>query len=292
MADFDGDGDLDFAQGLAGAFAHPLLLIRDNQWPAPFTVSAASMPTVVAESVGSLRANDVDQDGDLDLYVGMGSQSGGSVARLVLNTPGAFVMNSLPVGSAWTTDVECADFDRDGDDDVLLVNAGGQHRLLSNDGGGSFTDVSAQTPTSSYLGSVTRAEVGDFDGDDDSDVVFSGFGAIDVWFGMRRQLAWSNVPAIGKPLDMELHGAPGSPWVLGVSTAQASIPLPGLGTLLIDPSTLAVLGQGVQNASGEAHKVFAVPSDPTLVGVEIYAQAVLGTPLRLSNLERVKFTDL
>jgi hypothetical protein len=292
LVDLDGDGDPDFVQALGSYAAHPLLAIRTNNWPAVFTPSAAAIPSASSGFAASLGASDVDQDGDLDLLVGMGSQSGPTPPRLLLNTPAAFVEASLPVGAVWTTDVEFADFDGDGDDDVLLVNQAGAHRLLSNTGGGAFVDVSALTPTNGYMTGKIRAEVGDFDGDDDLDVVFAGYGVIDTWFGLRRQLAWSNVPAIGKPLDFELHGAPGSPFVFGVSAATVSIPLPGLGTLLLDPSSLLVLGQGVQNSSGEAHRTVAVPLDATLVGIELYAQAVLGAPLALGNLERVKFTDL
>lgn len=292
LADLDSDGDPDFVQGLGANAPHPSVSIRTNNWPAAFTPSAVSVPSAGAEFAASIAAADVDQDGDLDLLVGTGSQSGPALPRLMLNTPGAFVDASLPVGAVWTTDIAFADFDADGDDDALLVNQAGAHKLLANTGGGSFSDVSALTPTGGFMTGTIRAEVGDFDGDDDLDVVFAGYGAIDTWFGLRRQLAWSNVPAIGKPLDFELHGAPGSPWVLAASAAQASIPLPGFGTLLLHPSTLAVIGQGVQDGGGEAHRTFAVPADTALVGIEIYAQALLGAPLALGNLERVKFTDL
>lgn len=292
LADLDSDGDPDFVQGLGAYAPHPCVLLRTNNWPAAFTPSAVAVPSAGSEFAASIAAADVDQDGDLDLLVGTGSQSGPALPRLMLNTPGAFVDASLPVGAAWTTDIEFADFDADGDDDVLLVNQAGAHKLLASTGGGSFSDVSALTPTGGYMAGTIRAEVGDFDGDDDLDAVFAGYGVIDTWFGLRRQLAWSNVPAIGKPLDFELHGAPGSPWWLALSTAQASIPLPGFGTLLLHPSTLLLIGQGLQDASGEAHRTFALPADPTLVGIEVYAQALLGAPLALGNLERVQFTDL
>jgi VCBS repeat protein len=291
MADLDDDGDPDLLQGLNGSHEHPALQVRKNHWPAPFTLWRLRIPPTTAFA-SALAVSDVDRDGDLDVLLGTGSPSGPSSPQLLLNTPGALVAAPTPALSAWTTDLEPADFDEDGDDDVLLVNRGASHRLWANDGAGGFSDESTLLPQDAWMYGTPRAEVADFDGDADLDVLLAGTGTIDVWFGLRRQLAWSHVPAIGKPLDFELHGAPGSPWVLGASVGRASIPVPGLGTLLLDPSTAVVLGQGVQDAIGEAHHTLALPASASLVGREFFAQAALGAPLVLGNLERVRITDL
>jgi hypothetical protein len=293
MADIDGDGDADLLQPLNGFSAHPLLSARLNHWPQPFAPTAQSIPAVSSQAA-AIAVSDVDADGDLDVWVGMGDSSGPAQPRLLLNTPTALVDASanLPSQPLSTSEVVAADLDDDGDEDALLVNGGGLTRLYSNTGSGSFVDASAALPSGNAIHTAVRARLGDLDGDGDLDLVSAGYGEVDVWFHMKRQLAWSNVPAIGRPLDFELHGAPGSPWVLAGSAQAAQIPLGAFGTLLLDPTTLVVLGQGLQDANGEAHKTFQVPHDPSLVGAELRAQALLGVPLQLGNLERVLFTNL
>ena len=89
---------------------------------------------------GGVAANDVDQDGDIDLYFA-GSLGG----KLYRNTgKGKFVDAhrdaNLPEKGE-TRGGYFADYDNDGDNDLFLTFCGLPHVLLNNNGSGVFTDV-------------------------------------------------------------------------------------------------------------------------------------------------------
>ncbi len=134
---------------------------------------------------------DADGDGDLDLYVGSGSNEWADGAseyrdRLYMNTGnGRFQAsqdNALPVVNTSTSCIESADFDGDGDLDLFVGGrlnpgrypmAGKSTLLLNNDG--QFTDnTSALAPGLSDIGMVTDAKWIDIDGDNDLDLIVIG----------------------------------------------------------------------------------------------------------------------
>jgi hypothetical protein len=89
---------------------------------------------------GGVAANDYDQDGDIDLYF-----AGDSCGRLYRNDGHGKFSDvhkeaGLPVKGE-TRAGYFADYDNDGDNDLLLTFCGAPHVLLNNDGKGKFTDV-------------------------------------------------------------------------------------------------------------------------------------------------------
>ncbi|RYY57758.1 MAG: CRTAC1 family protein [Chitinophagaceae bacterium] len=134
---------------------------------------------------------DADRDGDLDLFIGAG---GNNVEmgmrelehRLYMNDgqgnfsldTKAFPSNNMNIATAVS-----ADFDGDGDPD-LFVGARSQpynysripqSYLLSNDGKGHFTDVTAQmAPALKAIGMVTAADWGDLDKDGLPELIVTG----------------------------------------------------------------------------------------------------------------------
>ncbi len=95
-------------------------------------------------------SGDFDGDGRTDLYVA----NDGEANHLWFNTGGGFEERALVAGAALDFEgrpqasmgVDAADFDRDGDEDLILTHLTGETTTLyRNEGKGSFTDVSRAT---------------------------------------------------------------------------------------------------------------------------------------------------
>jgi hypothetical protein len=189
VADVNGDGLEDFyiggAKGQPGAlYLQPNTMIFEPSAQAAFAQDAES------EDLGALFF-DADQDGDQDLYVasgGGGAFREGATAlqdRLYLNDgAGRFskATGALPRIASSTAVVEAADWDKDGDLDLLV---GGrtmpgmyphhpQSYLFRNDGG-KFSDVTSEIyPELERIGMITDASWTDVDGDGWEDLMVVG----------------------------------------------------------------------------------------------------------------------
>ena len=114
---------------------------------------------------------DIDQDGDLDLFVGFN----GTPNRLYLNTGGTFrdIASEAGVADARATRAAAwSDVDADGDPDLLLgftPGAGPVLRLYRNDGT-RFTDITAASGLTVEAGAVRQPVFIDVDGDGDLDL--------------------------------------------------------------------------------------------------------------------------
>lgn len=121
---------------------------------------------------------DVDNDGDMDIYVtNVPSNPGSPVPNyLYINDgTGVFTEEAVERGLAGLDDygahgVVFADFDHDGDYDVVIGNAGNrdepaQNRWYINDGNGYFTDNTKKARMKNRLWRTRGIAVGDFNGD-------------------------------------------------------------------------------------------------------------------------------
>ncbi len=85
--------------------------------------------------------SDLDNDGDLDLYVGNEEYSCELFSN---NGDGTFTEIARRAGVAdrgYAKGVDCGDYDNDGDQDIYVSNYGQLNRLYRNNGDGTFTDV-------------------------------------------------------------------------------------------------------------------------------------------------------
>jgi hypothetical protein len=116
-------------------------------------------------------AADVDNDGDLDLFVGFN----GTPNRLYRNTDGVFTDAASTLGVADARATRAAafgDWDSDGDPDLLVGFApgGGPVLRLYRNEGGRFTDATSLAGLAVDSGAVRQPVWVDYDGDGDLDL--------------------------------------------------------------------------------------------------------------------------
>ncbi|HRO98349.1 MAG TPA: T9SS type A sorting domain-containing protein, partial [Flavobacteriales bacterium] len=149
-SDVDGDGDTD----LVGTGEWYL-----NDGDGNFTV----VPADALSTVGSVRIGDVNGDGIDDVVIGAGS----TLVAAINDGSGLF---TAITSAGIATHIDLADFDGDGDLDVLGMPEGIQVHVNLNDGSGNFTSQQLFTG----LAGTSRAIIArDLNGDGHMDVVFA-----------------------------------------------------------------------------------------------------------------------
>ncbi|HXF50035.1 MAG TPA: VCBS repeat-containing protein [Verrucomicrobiae bacterium] len=177
-ADLDGDGDIDLAtadQGTDDFLDSVSLLFNDGAgaFPVRTALQVGSAPT-------SLVAADLDGDGDRDLAVAVaGTATREDTAVVVFRNSGtgtfAFHQRLLP--GAGPNHIVAADFDLDGDVDLVTVDkARSAISFFANDGTGAFAAAQGFG-----AGIDPRfAAVGDFNGDGDLDLAITNQRSVSV----------------------------------------------------------------------------------------------------------------
>jgi len=145
---------------------------------------SSGLNPMVAQFAGGAATGDIDNDGDLDVFIARGD-TGPNL--LYLNQGGNFVEAAGAAGLAFTlgpttngrhSGPTFGDLDGDGDLDLLLGGLeSGPMKLFANDGGGMFTDVTAGSgfDLASANHTISMA-LGDYDRDGDVDVLMAHWG--------------------------------------------------------------------------------------------------------------------
>ncbi|MBK9385616.1 MAG: VCBS repeat-containing protein [Planctomycetes bacterium] len=299
VGDVDRDGDLDVMLAILAGQNR----LYSNQGNGTFTDATAVAMPVDQDDAWDVALGDVDGDGHLDATFAVSAASGGSgEPTLYLNAGnGTFLASSptrlpFPGNYGVTAAHACAmvDLDDDGDLDIAyatrlaIARAGYNPRyypglLLENDGRGFFRDATESGLRAFHLPSYGLA-VGDLDGDLDADLVFGGFGNRTVVLANLRRHLHAPLPArLAAPFALELHASGSSiaGYPLGVGAISLlgfdpPLPIPGLGTLGVDPSAAIWLDPlTLKNAEGRATLSFEMPALSSLVNATLHYQALV-----------------
>ena len=109
-----------------------------------------------------LKAGDFNGDGNVDLVESSGS---GFIEVLTGRGDGTFASGGGTFGIA-TQDIKVSDFNHDGKSDVVVINAG-TVKVFAGNGAATF-----QSPPTTYqVGTATRIQLGDINGDGNTDIV-------------------------------------------------------------------------------------------------------------------------
>ncbi|MBN2892398.1 MAG: T9SS type A sorting domain-containing protein [Bacteroidales bacterium] len=213
FADIDNDGDLDlFLGGYAGN-----IKVFSNNGQGVFSAGINLQANGSDINVGGYSSPafaDLDEDGDLDLFIG--NYSGYIVVFTnngsgIFSGLGLFQANgaNLDVGDYAT--IVFTDFENDGDLDLFVGNYDGNIKGYLNNGSGIFTGGG------NFIADGTEIDVGKFakpffvDIDDDSDIdllVGNYYGNINVFIKNTSFFASSDLMADGSEIDVGLIASP------------------------------------------------------------------------------------
>ena len=167
--DYDNDGDLDIVYAGLNASNARIYRIYRNDGGAFIDVSNG----LEGVSAASVAWGDYDNDGDLDLVLAGRKENLDPLAEIYRNDAGAFTAVGAGLAPSYEATAAWCDYDIDGDLDILLAGrdaAGVQHTYLYRNDSGTFVDTGAGLPGA--LGS--EFAWGDYDGDGDLDLLFTG----------------------------------------------------------------------------------------------------------------------
>ncbi|NNC45933.1 MAG: hypothetical protein HKN99_08635 [Winogradskyella sp.] len=186
--DADGDGDQDLYITSGGSefqLGNPLLQDRlyFNDGTGVFSKSRSALPNIL-QSSQTVQASDIDQDGDLDLFVGTrlipGRYTFPATSYLLINNNGKFTEAKAEQAPALTnigmvTDALFSDIDNDEDDDLIIIGEWMEVKVLLNTNG-FFEDVSKVYGLDDTRGIWWTITASDLDGDGDDDYILGNLG--------------------------------------------------------------------------------------------------------------------
>lgn len=172
--DIDHDGDIDLFFSGSESLSNYAGIYK-NDGAGNFTEDNSSAFTAVC--LGSSIFFDANGDGHQDLFYFGRNATFSGVSRLYLNDGnGQFTNTPVSIDAFQSGSVAAADYDKDGDLDLLIsgetnVNPlGDRTKLFSNDGNGSFTEV-LYPFAAVFQGSAVFSDI---DNDDDLDIIVNG----------------------------------------------------------------------------------------------------------------------
>lgn len=174
--DFDGDGDLDVIITGHDDTDASNLKVRIFQNDRDDTYTLIDTLSITAVVNGDIEVADVDNDGDMDVFITGEDATGSPVAELHLNGSNGFVASFSSFTAVSESAADFGDYDGDGYLDLVVsgtidgTDANLSSVIYTNGGDGSFT-ASSISIDNSYAGDVKWI---DLDNDGDVDLVQTG----------------------------------------------------------------------------------------------------------------------
>ncbi len=183
--DFDKDGDLDLVMGNENGNRFYL-----NDGKGNFNDATKERFPLAKEETRKIRLVDVNADGHMDFLicnVDFGKKTDKANRILVNNGKGFFrdetSLRLSGENNLNTGDAAFADFDGDGDMDMVLANLFGSYsQYFENDGKGKFTEATDKVFAQRITNDAISVEVRDFNGDKRPDIYFGCFRSADRLF--------------------------------------------------------------------------------------------------------------
>jgi len=188
--DHDGDGDLDVVLlGSNGSGTYETRLYENNA--GIFVPVDAQLPGM---RNGSVDWGDYDSDGDLDLLLAGQDTAYDLRSEVFVNSSGTFSLLETALPGVTVGSASWGDHDNNGSFDVLVTGIAGTPYTLTRiyaQNSGTFTDIQAGLPGHSN----SSAAWGDFDGDNDLDVLLSGNQPVEAHVFRNNSVAVNSVPS-------------------------------------------------------------------------------------------------
>ncbi|KPA17730.1 hypothetical protein MHK_002052, partial [Candidatus Magnetomorum sp. HK-1] len=173
FGDYDNDGDLDILlSGYTGSSR--LTKMYKNAGGIFNEDTGINLPDM---NYSSVAFGDYDNDGDLDILLS-GNSNSGKIAKIFQNTEGSYTDNTeITLPGVTLSSVAFGDYDNDGDLDILVSGISDNDRIAKvyrNTGGNFSEDLGTKLPGLDN-GTVS---FGDYDNDNDLDILLSGYNGI------------------------------------------------------------------------------------------------------------------
>jgi len=188
FADFDNDGNLDIAivGSETNTYTDITKLFRNN---GDNTFTELTNVVLPGMSLGRIKFADYNNDGFQDFVLngfGDGDQDVATAnsyyTQIYTNNQDlTFTKSSIGLEGLWIGDIEWADYNSDGFQDLVISGTGGNTgaekmtKIYKNNGDSTFTDINAGLLGTSH----NSIEWADFDNDDDLDLLITGAYTID-----------------------------------------------------------------------------------------------------------------
>lgn len=182
LLDYDKDGDLDLIIGSGGneiemSKTNFILRAYTNDGKGTFSIAPSAAPRVLG-NFSTLQADDIDHDGDVDIFLGARNVPGnyGLPPRsyLLVNDNGTWNdVAPLALGNiGMVTDASWVDIDSDGDKDLIVVGDWMAINIFENEN----RSFEKQSTIPNSNGWWNRIKAADLDGDGDQDFVVGNWG--------------------------------------------------------------------------------------------------------------------